>query len=199
MLCLTHISTGGKYPQYTKHFLAYMVTIATGYKHFKGLCWAAYDAAYCCKAARMKSLLWGNVDQYHYMVWLTNQAQGPSCANCLSCKHTMDTCPNLPIPLLGQLLPSQQHMQTSWNHSQQRPGHMHIKQTHYPCGLYNTAGGPHCASMPASITIPYPTPANNAVEVILHPHAFASLESARKASTGNHKVYEAISQLSSSS
>ena len=87
-----------KYPQYAKHFLAYMATIVTGYKRFKGLCWAACDAAYRRKAARTKSLLWGNVDQYLYTVWFTNQAQGPSCTNCLSCEHTIDTCPNLPIP-----------------------------------------------------------------------------------------------------
>lgn len=137
-----------KYPQYTNHFLAYMATIATGYKRFKGLCWAAYDAAYRRKAARTKSLLWGNVDQYLYTVWFTNQAQGPSCTNCLSCEHTMETCPNTPLSLFGQLLPPQQPMHSGWYQPQARPPPALVRQAPEPCGLYNAAGGPRCAFNP---------------------------------------------------
>ena len=133
-----------KYPQYTNHFLAYMATIATGYKRFKGLCWAAYDAAYRRKAARTKCLLWGNVDQYLYTIWFTNQAQGPTCTNCLSCEHTVETCPNTPVSLFGQLLPAQEQTHSSWHLPQARPLPA-IRQAPEPCGLYNAAGGPRCA------------------------------------------------------
>ena len=115
-----------KYPQYTKHFLAYMATIATGYKRFKGLCWAAYDAAYRQKAARTKSLLWGNVDQYLYTVWFTKAPHAPI-ASAASTQWT--PARTYPFPFLGNCFPPNSKCKPAAMESTPTASRAHAHQT----------------------------------------------------------------------
>ena len=80
------------YPQFIKHFMAYLSTIVMGAKRTRTLSWVAYDAAYRRKAAATKSLFWGTVDQYLYTVWFSNQAMGPACITCFSTDSATTSC-----------------------------------------------------------------------------------------------------------
>ena len=93
------------YPQFIKHFMAYLYTIAMGAKRMRTLSWVAYDAAYRRKAAATKSLFWGTVDQYLHTVWFANQAMPPACITFFSTDHATDHCPaNTAILVLGQAI-----------------------------------------------------------------------------------------------
>ena len=60
-----------QYPQYIKHFLAYLSTVVGCCKRYKGLSWAAYDAAFRRKAAVQRSLAWGIVDYSLFAIWFS--------------------------------------------------------------------------------------------------------------------------------
>ena len=156
-----------KYPQYTKHFLAYMATITTGYKRFKGLCWVAYDTAYRRKAA---GVTWINTSiPYGSLI-------KPRIPTALAVSIQLKPTPTF-------LLPSQPQMQANWNQPPQRPMPMHAKQVPEPCGL---------STMQPGILAVHSTHANmlihaNLAETTQCQHAPVSLENTKKMSTGSLK------------
>ena len=136
-----------RYPQYIKHLLAYQSTIAMGAKRTNNLSWVAYDAAFRRKAACTKSLFWGNVDQYLYTVWFSNQASGPACISCFSTDHPTDLCPSTSaIPVLGQAMPQPTPSVVRPQHLNQAPLPPPSQQE--LCGLYNASGGSRCPYNP---------------------------------------------------
>lgn len=87
------------YPEKTAHFMAYQQTIIQANKNFTGEAWATYDLCYRRRAANLRSLDWGVVDQDLYSKSFTGRARSVvRCKFCLSDAHVSDECVDAPVP-----------------------------------------------------------------------------------------------------
>ena len=86
-----------KYPEKTVHFMAYQQTIIHASKNFSGTAWATYDLCFRRKAANLRSLDWGVIDQGLYSKSFTGRAKSTvRCRYCLSDAHSSDECVDSP-------------------------------------------------------------------------------------------------------
>lgn len=87
-----------EHPGKTAHFMAYQQTIIHASKNFTGAAWATYDLCFRRKAATLRSLDWGIVDQDLYSKSFTGRAKATvRCRYCLSDAHTSDECVESPL------------------------------------------------------------------------------------------------------
>lgn len=92
------LATG--YPEKAAHFMAYQQTIIHASKNFTGTAWASYDLCFRRKAANLRSLDWGVVDQDLYSKSFTGRAQILiRCKYCLSDVHVSEDCVEAPAPM----------------------------------------------------------------------------------------------------
>ena len=142
------------YPQFIKHFMAYLSTIVMGAKRTRTL-----NAAYRRKAAATKSLFWGTVAGpvlVYYLVCQPSYGHGLLPVSARTMLPTTAHAANTAIPVLGQAFtayhqpatqPMQPLMQPSQRHAHPRK-HTHYRNRIKCCGLFNANGGAQCPYNP---------------------------------------------------
>ena len=91
------------YPEKAAQFMAYQQTIIQASKNFSGEAWATYDLCYRRRAANLRMLDWGVVDQDLYSKSFTGRARSVArCKNCLSDTHASEDCGDAPVQAEGR-------------------------------------------------------------------------------------------------